>query len=106
MAAGFLRVTPEKLISTASAFESQGSTVKTLTNQMVEIVTGLTGQVWSGEAATAYVNKFNGLQDDIARIIAMINEHVTDLNQMAQEYQTAESTNEQMASSLSSDVIV
>ena len=103
---GFLKVTPEKLISTASSFESQGSTVKTLTNQMVEIVTSLSGQVWSGEAATAYVNKFNGLQDDIQRIGAMITEHVTDLNQMAQEYQSAETANQELANSLSSDVIV
>lgn len=106
MAAGILRVTPEKLQSTASSFEGTGSTVQGLTQQMTSIVTGLSGQVWSGEAATAYVNKFNGLQDDMDRIYKMIQEHSTDLIEMAQQYISAESANADMANSLSSDVIV
>lgn len=106
MAAGTLRVSPEKLQSTASSFEGTGSTVQSLTQQMTSIVTSLSGQVWSGEAATAYVNKFNGLQDDMDRIYKMIQEHSTDLIEMAQQYITAESANADMANSLSSDVIV
>ena len=71
MAQGILKVTPEKLQATASSFESTGSSVNNLTQQMTSIVTGLSGQIWSGEAATAYVNKFNGLQDDMERIHKM-----------------------------------
>ena len=56
MAQGILKVTPEKLQATASSFESTGSSVNNLTQQMTSIVTGLSGQIWSGEAATAYVN--------------------------------------------------
>lgn len=106
MAAGTLRVTPEKLQSTASSFESTGSTVQNLTQQMTSIVTSLSGQVWSGTAATAYVNKFNGLQDDMNRIYKMIQEHSTDLIEMAQQYTNAENANADLANSLSSDVIV
>ena len=40
MAAGTLRVSPEKLQSTASSFEATGSTVNSLTQQMTSIVTG------------------------------------------------------------------
>ena len=103
---GTIKVTPEDLIQTSAEFDTQGSTVKNLTNQMMEIVTSLTGQVWSGEAATAYVNKFNGLQDDIAKISAMITEHVTDLNEMAQEYIKTETEAQEIANSLSDNVIV
>lgn len=106
MAAGILRVSPEKLQATATSFDITGTTVQNLTSQMTNLVTGLTGQVWSGDAATAYVNKFNGLQDDIERICKMIKEHSTDLIAMAQQYTQAESANTDLANSLSSDVIV
>lgn len=106
MASGILRVTPEKLQSTASSFEATGSTVNNLTQQMTSIVTSLSGQVWSGEAATAYVGKFNGLQDDMTRIYKMIKEHSDDLINMAQQYASAESASTDLANSLSSDVIV
>ncbi len=106
MAAGILRVTPEKLQSTAASFEASGSSVQSLTQQMTSIVTSLSGQIWSGTAASAYVSKFNGLQDDMDRIYKMIKEHSDDLITMAQQYSTAESANADLANSLSSDVIV
>lgn len=102
---GIIKVTPEKLMSTASEFSASGTTINNLTQNMTGIVTGLSS-VWQGEAATAYVNKFNGLQDDITRMNKMIQEHVTDLNDMAKVYQQAETANEEEISRLSSDVIV
>lgn len=106
MASGILRVSPEKLQNTASSFETSAGNVQNLTRQMTTIVTSLTGQVWSGEAATAYVNKFNGLQDDMDRMYKMVKEHATDLIQMAQQYAAAESGNADLISGLVSDVIV
>lgn len=106
MASGILRVTPEKLQATASSFEGTGATVQSLTQQMTSIVSSLSGQIWSGEAASAYVNKFNGLQDDMDRINKMIKEHSTDLIEIAQRFIAAEAANADLANSLSSDVIV
>lgn len=103
---GVLKVDSSKLTSTATSFQSSGNQIKNLTTQMTTLVTGLTGEVWSGDAASAYVNKFKGLQDDINRMVAMVNEHVTDLQAMAQEYAKAESANITAANALSSDVIV
>lgn len=102
---GILKVTPEQLISTASDFQSKGSTVSNLTTEMMDLVTGLNG-VWEGDAATAYITKFQGLQDDIQKMINMVNEHVNDLNEMARAYQDTERANADAANSLSSDVIV
>ena len=82
---GTLKVTTSKLTSTASSFQSTGNQVKNLTTQMTTIVKSLSGQIWSGEAASAYIKKFDGMQDDISKIIKMINEHVTDLQEMARE---------------------
>ena len=80
-----LKVSPDKLLSTAAELESQGSTMKTYTDQMVNLVNE---------------------QDDIARIHKMVQEHVQDLQDIARNYTEAETANQEIANSLSSDVIV
>ena len=104
--ANIIKVTPEKLISTASQFSAAGNKVNSTTQQMTSTVKSLTGQIWTGEANTAYTTKFNGLSDDIAKMNKMIQEHVQDLQTIAKNYQAAETANTSTAQSLSSDVIV
>lgn len=103
---GTIKVTPAKLKSVANAFNSTGNSIKNVTQQMTSIVTALNGSVWSGEAANAYKNKFNQLQDDINKMIKMVNEHVSDLNEMAAEYERAEQQNTAAGNALSGDVII
>lgn len=102
---GTLKVTPEKLISTSTEFKNHGSKIRNITSEMNSIVTGLSG-IWEGEASTAYKNKFKELNDDIERMQKMINEHVNDLNQMAQNYKAAESANVTTGQGLAGNVIV
>ena len=78
---GNILVTPEKLIETSSEFSSCMNQVQ------------------------SYVNKFNELSDDIAKIHSMINEHVNDLNEMARVFQDAERKNQEIASALSGNVL-
>ncbi len=101
---GTLKVTPEKLISTSTEFKNQGSKIRTLTQQMLQIVNSLSSS-WEGEAQKAYSTRFKALDGDMAQIQVKINEHVSDLNEMAQTYKQAESTNAQNISGLSSDYI-
>lgn len=101
---GILKVDPQKLISTADEFNTTGGQVKSLTDQMISIIDSLKS-AWEGEAATAYNTKFHALQDDMDKMYRMIQEHVKDLNEMAQQYITAENTNIDTGSSLSGDVI-
>lgn len=103
---GTLKVSTSKLVSTANSFNSTGNQVKNLTNQMTSTVNALSGSVWSGDAANAYKRKFSQLQDDINRMISMINEHVNDLKAMAQQYEKAEAANIGRSNSLSGDVII
>ena len=103
---GTLKVSTSKLTSTANQFQNYGNQVKNITTQMTNTVNQLTGSVWSGDAANAYRKKFNSLQDDINRMVKMINEHVTDLNAMAQQYETVEKANISLGNSLSGDVII
>lgn len=102
---GNILVTPEELIATAGEFSTQGTTIANLTSEMTNKVTSLSS-AWEGDAATAYINKFKGLEDDIQKMIRMVNEHVRDLQDMAAAYQQAESANIEEIGSLSSDVII
>lgn len=102
---GTLKVTPEKLTAAAQEFQTQGNSVSSLTSEMMNLVTSLS-TIWEGEAGQAYITKFKGLEDDIQLMIRMINEHVTDLNEMARQYQDAETTILDEINTLSSDVIV
>ena len=91
---GTIKVSTQELRSASSQFSSYGSEIS-----------GITGAVWSGEAASAYQSKFAGLEADISKINKMIQEHVTDLNTMADEYDRAEQQAQQEASALKNNII-
>lgn len=101
---GTLRVTPEKMLSISGQFGQSNGTVKNLTSQMLAI-TGALSSTWAGEAATAYYNKLKGLEPDMNRLYRMIQEHTTDLADMAKTYQNAEKANLQTANALQTNQI-
>lgn len=101
---GTIKVSPEKLKETASSFSNEGNKIQSLTNEMLNKASALSSS-WEGEAAQAYMTKFKSLETDIQTLIRMVNEHVSDLNQMADAYSAAEKQNESDASALSSGVI-
>ncbi len=103
---GTIKVNTAELVKTASSFSSTGNEIKNLTNQMTSTVNSLSGSIWSGDAADAYKKKFGELQDDINKMIKMIDEHVTDLTAMAREFERAETANINAANALSGDVII
>lgn len=102
---GIIKVSPQVLINTASEFGNQASLISNITSEMVSMITGLSS-AWEGEAAVTYINKFKGLEDDIQKMVRMVQEHSTDLEQMARVYMEAEKQSQDMASTLSSDVII
>lgn len=104
MADNIIKVTPEELQRTAGEFQSLNGQVKATTDEMITEITNLKS-VWEGQAAEALYSKISGLQQDMEKIYKMINEHVTDLNDMAQRYITAETQNEQTSSELLSNII-
>lgn len=101
---GTLKVTPEKLISTSAEFKTQGQKIRSQTQQMLQIVNSL-NSAWEGEAQKAFATRFKALDGDMAQIQLKINEHVQDLQDMAETYKSAESTNTSNISGLSSDYI-
>lgn len=99
-----LKVNPEELSAAASEFSAQGGTILSLTQEMMETVTGLSAS-WEGEAGTTYMTKFQGLEDDIEKLVAMVNEHATDLEAIADAYRQGETANQELASVLATDII-
>lgn len=103
--ANIIRVSPERLRSAAGLFSQTANSIKSTTSQMTQIVTNISGRAWSGEAASAYKSKYTGLQDDINRLVKMVNDHSQHLTSIATEYARAETENASQANSLSGDVI-
>lgn len=102
---GMIKVSPDLLNRTAAEFSEEGTQLNTLTNQMIELVQSMTS-TWQGEASTAFITKFKGLEDDMQRMFRMVQEHSRDLQEMAAAYASAEQQNAEIASGLSADVIV
>lgn len=100
-----LRVSAKDLINTSESFRGSGTQVANLTGEMMNLAKGLSS-IWQSEASNAYISKFSGLEDDMQKMVAMINEHVDDLQTMAANYDSAESEAIQATEVLSSDVIV
>ncbi len=99
---GTLKVSPDELIKTASAFGSSSATMRQATSEMTSIINSL---IWEGDDCREYIAKFNGLQDDIDKMQAMIQEHVKDLNEMAQGFKKAQGDNITAISGLPADAL-
>lgn len=102
---GILKVTPEKLIQTSGEFANTGGQMKNLTGEMMSLVQGMKG-IWQGEAAASYSGKFSSLQTDMDKLCRMVQEHVSDLQEMAAHYQKAELGNAEQGGALNSGVVV
>lgn len=102
---GILKVTPATLTNYANTFNNSASQVQKQTNQMLSTVDTLCSR-WKGDASIAYRRKFNTLRDDMQRMFKMIQEHSTDLQQMAKNYEQAEANNVGNINTLREDVIV
>lgn len=102
---GILKVTPEKLVQTSGEFASAGSQMKSLTGEMLTLIRSLRSS-WQGEAATAYGNRFDSLSQDMDKLYRMVQEHAEDLQEMARQYQSAESGNTQAGNDMRGNVIV
>jgi len=101
---GTLLVTPQELKNTSNAFGNRGKTIMSTTSSMMSIVKGLSSS-FEGEAATAYINTFSKLEEDMNQVNNKIQEHVSDLIEMADNYIQGEDLNTQGNAALQSDYI-
>lgn len=101
---GTLLVDPRQLKTTSSSFSNRGKSVTTITSSMISKVKGMQS-AFEGEAGSAYINTFCKLQEDMNQINKKIQEHVTDLNEMADNYARTEDLNVRENKALKSDYI-
>lgn len=100
-----LKVTPAELEAKAADFKSVMTQTKSLTDDMMNDVTGLSSS-WTGDASASYINKFRKLQTDMDTMGRMINEHVNNLTELAKEYTTTEKKNAAATESLAANIIL
>lgn len=86
---GTLKVTPAELQKTAASFGNRGNVIASTTESMMNLVNNLT-TMWEGDASDAYIKTFRGLQDDMQRINSKIQEHSSDLYEIANNFIKAE----------------
>ena len=96
---GLLKVTPEELEKTADLFSTKGKEIAATTENMMNIVKNINA-VWEGEASRAYINTFQGLQDDMLSINNKIQSHASKLTEIANNYKQAENQNTESNSAL------
>ena len=100
-----LKVDPADLQRTSGDLSRKIRTLKSMYEEMMNLVKN-TSHYWLGEASEKYRKDFIEDRPDFEEAFARIGEHVKDLNSIAAIYTGVESQNEDIASQLSSDVIV
>ena len=100
-----IKVTPEKLKTTASSFQQIGNDIRKTAQEMISVITGVSTAVWSSETSQTYISKFKGLDTDVTKMCKMINEQVSHLNTIADQYRTTEEQTKASAQTLKNNVL-
>lgn len=99
-----LKVSVDDLRRASADFGNYATETKKLTNEMLELIRN-TKNVWQGDARDAYSSKFDSLSGDMERIYKMIDEYRLDLDEIAKNYESTETSIITDANALKSDVV-
>jgi WXG100 family type VII secretion target len=86
-----LKVQPEALSSKSNEITVEKNNILSTLEQVKSEMNGLVG-AWKSPASDEFQLRFKQLYDDMENVIAIINEYVSDLNEAAGIYTTAESS--------------
>lgn len=100
-----IKVTPERLLATSELMEKKSREVKQTAADMISLVTGISRNIWSGEAQSSYIGKFRGLESDAERMHRMIEKQARHLASIAREYKQTEQKSQQAAAALKNNVL-
>lgn len=99
-----LRADPAKIQATAGSLKTKIGKLRTELEALVSKVES-TANYWNGDAAEAYRRDFKEEQPEFDEAIRRLDEHVTDLYNIASVYTGAEQINVNVSEALLSDVI-
>ena len=97
-----LKVQPDVLIAKSSELSTERTAIMALMDQAKSDIGSLTG-VWRSEAADEYQSRFRMVYDDIENMLAIVAEYVSDLNELASVYASAERAAKSAAEGLPTD---
>lgn len=95
-----LRISSAELRDKAAQILTISSEMKVTEGKMFSIAETINGAVWSGEAQTMYVSRFEELKESIPAVHTRIDEIVADMNQIATEYEKADEITADLVQSL------
>ena len=98
-------VTPEILQQKSQQIGAEVTKLRSLFASVQQAVEG-TNAFWQGEAGDAHRNAYNSREEDFSMMLARLQEHVTDLNQIAGNYIQFEKQILEMEEALPDDVMV
>lgn len=99
-----LLVIPEELKSASQDFFNLRGEISDITQKMTELIHDMSS-VFEGEASTAYRSQFDKLSPDMTKIHNMVQEHSTDLQEMANEYARTEEANIQTSNAQKAGIL-
>ena len=97
-----LNVQPDVLIAKAGELSTEKTNAMSLMDQAKTEITSLVG-VWKSAASDEYQGRFKQIYDDIDNMVAIVTEHISDLNEAANIYLTAEKAATAAAEGLPTD---
>jgi WXG100 family type VII secretion target len=97
-----LKVKPDVLVAKAGELSSEKNGVMGLMDQAKAEITSLTG-TWKSEASETYQGRFRQIYKDIDNMLAIVAEYISDLNEAASIYSTAEKAATSVAEGLPTD---
>lgn len=97
-----LTVRPEVLTAKSGELSTEKTTVMSLMEQVKTEITSLTG-VWKSEASDEFQGRFKQIYDDIDNMLAIMSEHISDLNEAANVYSAAEKAAKELTAGLPTD---
>lgn len=100
-----LKVKPQELVNSANKFSEKADEIRKKTNEMLNIVAGISNTAWDGEGGRSYKKQFAKLNGDMGRMFNSIKGYVRILHDVAGNYDQAERTNIASVGKLENDVI-
>jgi WXG100 family type VII secretion target len=97
-----LKVQPEVLLAKSGELANEKTTIIGLMDQAKSEITSLTG-TWKSEASDEFQGRFKQIYDDIDNMLAIVSEYISDLNEVANIYTTAEKAAKSAAEGLPTD---
>ena len=100
-----LKVDADVVLNKSSEMKAIRSSLSNTMQQIEEKIRSL-ANTWESEASTTYQAQFAKIHKDIEEMLRIVDEYSRDLDEIAQNYKTAEQRIEQASAALPIDVLV